>query len=47
MNANECYDPYFTCSDFVYCTIWDKDNRCKKCKALGLDDCENCDPMDI
>ena len=47
MNTNEHYDPCLTCRDYAYCNIWDKDNCCKRCEELGLDDCENCDRRDI
>ena len=47
MSVNECYDPCLTCRDHAYCNIWDKDNCCKRCEELGLDDCENCDCRDI
>ena len=47
MNVNEYCDPCLNCKDFGYCNIWDEDQCRKRCEELGLDDCENCDPMDI
>lgn len=44
---DEYYDPCLNCSLYGMCDGWDVIYCCKRCTALGLDDCENCDPMYI
>ena len=41
------YDPCENRSTSDTCDVWEAHFCCARCMALGLDDCNNCDPMDI
>lgn len=40
-------DPCADCADRDFCDGWEMRYCCYRCHQLGLDDCDNCDPMDI
>lgn len=44
---DEYHDPCLGCCQYGMCDVLDARYCCKRCTALGLDDCENCDSMDI
>lgn len=44
---DDYYDPCETCSQSDFCDGWEARYCCTRCRALGLEDCDNCDPWDI
>lgn len=41
------YDPCENCPTFDTCDGWEAQFCCARCMALGLEHCDDCDPMDI
>lgn len=40
-------DPCLYCGNDGFCDGWDARYCCVRCHWLGLEDCDNCDSMDI
>lgn len=46
-SRDDYYDPCVHCPTKDACDGWEAQFCCTRCRALGLDDCDNCDPWDI